>query len=154
MDIRYEWTNGSDEAFQRFYRITEAYYSQVVGGLENRRGFVPYNALEDIQDVLIAYDGETPVACASFKRYCAADAEIKRVWVEPAWRGRHIATGLMARLEGRIREQGYERAILQTREAMADAVRLYTGLGYRRIENYPPYDRLDGAVCFAKALSR
>ena len=35
---------------------------------------------------------------------------------------------------------------------MTDAVKLYTVLGYHQIENYPPYDKLDDAVCFAKEL--
>ena len=28
-----------------------------------------------------------------------------------------------------------------------------SAFGYHRIENYPPYDKLEGAVCFAKELS-
>jgi hypothetical protein len=35
---------------------------------------------------------------------------------------------------------------------MSDAVRLYTKLGYYKIENYPPYDKLEGAICFAKKI--
>jgi ribosomal protein S18 acetylase RimI-like enzyme len=33
-----------------------------------------------------------------------------------------------------------------------DAVGLYEKLGYERIKNYPPYDTMDNAVCFAKNL--
>lgn len=153
MEVYYRWTDGHDDAFRHFYIITEAYYSRITGGLENRREFVPFNALDDIGDVLIAYDaGKTPVACAAFKAYSATDAEIKRVWVEPSCRRQHIAESMLKRIEQRIREKGFHRAILQTREQMRAAVALYMGLGYRRIENYPPYDRLDGAVCFAKKL--
>lgn len=153
MEISYEWTDGSDVVFQYFYAVTEEYYSQLAGGFENRKAFAPFNVLEDIDDVLIAYDGgHVPAACASFKRYSATDAEIKRVWVEPAYRKEHIAKTMMKKLEGRMREKGFRRAVLQTREAMKAAVALYTGLGYCRIENYPPYDKLDGAICFAKEL--
>jgi hypothetical protein len=35
---------------------------------------------------------------------------------------------------------------------MKDAVGLYKKLGYKQIDNYPPYDKLDGAICFAKIL--
>ncbi|MBP3476904.1 MAG: hypothetical protein J6K48_11430 [Lachnospiraceae bacterium] len=35
MEIKYKWTDGSDEAFHNFYKITEEYYSQIAGGLEN-----------------------------------------------------------------------------------------------------------------------
>ena len=86
------------------------------------------------------------------KEYSARDAEIKRVWVEPKYRGRHIATRMMNMLEARARELNYQRIILQTRLIMKDAVCLYQSRGYRQIPNYPPYDRLDGAVCMALQL--
>ena len=43
--------------------------------------------------------------------------------------------------------------ILQTRPAMEDAVSLYLKLGYDFIDNYPPYDKLEGAICLAKEIS-
>ena len=146
--ISYRWTDGSDPAFHRFYLETEAYYNRITGGEENRKAFIPHNISENISDVLI----DTVVGCAGLKRYNAADAEIKRVWVEPPYRNRHIARGMMIRLEQKALEGGYSRTILQTREIMADAVALYEGLGYHRIPNYPPYDKLEGAICFAREL--
>lgn len=38
--IIYKWTDGNDEDFQRFYLKTEEYYSSIVGGIENRKGFI------------------------------------------------------------------------------------------------------------------
>ena len=35
---------------------------------------------------------------------------------------------------------------------MIDAVRLYSKRGYYQIDNYPPYDKMEGAICFAKDL--
>ena len=150
--IAYNWTDGSNKDFQEFYKKTEDYYSKIVGGIEKRRAFVPYNNSDGIPNVLIAYIGDVAVACAGFKSYSNDDAEIKRVWVEPDYRGRHIAKDLMKQIEDRAREFGYKRTILQTRAIMADAVGLYEKLGYSKIENYPPYDNLDGAVCMAKEL--
>ena len=154
IDITYKWTDGKNEDFKKFYLLTEEYYSKIVGGKKNRLGFVPYNLSEDIDDVIIAYDGGKAVACAGLKEYSRSDAEIKRVWVQPEYRGKGIATKLMVAVEEKARCMGFERAVLQTREIMTDAVALYEKLGYSRIENYPPYDKLDGAVCFAKRLAR
>ena len=53
--IEFKWTDGNNEAFQQFYIETEKYYSQIVGGVEKRAGFVPYNLSDTISDVLIAY---------------------------------------------------------------------------------------------------
>ena len=151
--IEFIWTDGKNEEFQHFYLITEEYYSSLVGGEENRRGFIPYNISEMIQDVLLAYIGENCVGCAGLKKYSQKDVEIKRVWVQPAYRNNGIAAQMMAKIEERAIKYGFERTILQTREIMRDAVSLYRKLGYVQIPNYPPYDKLDGAVCFAKDLT-
>ena len=150
--IDYRWTDGNNEDFKRFYLETEKYYSQIVGGEGNRTGFVSYNASNMISYVLIAYcDGEA-VGCAGLKRYSEDDVEIKRVWVEPDYRGNHIASALMDEIEGKAKEMNYKRAVLQTRPIMKDAVGLYQRRGYSLIENYPPYNKLEGAICMAKEL--
>ena len=41
MDIEYRWTDGSNEDFRCFYKKTEEYYCEIVGGISNRSGFVP-----------------------------------------------------------------------------------------------------------------
>lgn len=152
-DTRYVWTDGNDETFRQFYLITEEYYSRIVSGEENRRAFIPYNISAAVEDVLLVFSGDTAVGCAGLKRYSDSDAEIKRVWVEPHFRGKHIASEMMRRIEARAREKGYSRTVLQTREIMADAVGLYRKLGYVMIPAYPPYDKLEGAVCMAKMIS-
>ena len=150
--MEFIWTDGNNQDFQRFYFKTEEYYSKIVGGKKNRTGFIPYNLSESISDVLIAYADGKAVGCAGLKRYSDQDVEIKRVWVEPDWRGKHIATGLMDQIEAKARQVGFKRAILQTRPLMPDAVGLYESRGYVLIENYPPYDKLEGAICMALDL--
>ena len=78
---------------------------------------------------------------------------IKRVWVQPPFRGHHIATFMIRKLEIFAHEHGYRRTVLMTRERMDYAIKLYEGLGYKRIENYPPYQHMDDEVCYAKDLS-
>ena len=152
MAMRLIWTDGGNADFRHFWLVTEQYYNEIAGGEENRKAFIPYNLSSAVEDVLVVYEDGRAVACAGLKKYSDAEAEIKRVWVEPAYRGRRIATMMMARVEEKAMMKGYRKAILQTRETMKDAVRLYMKLGYHLIANYPPYDRLEGAVCFAKVL--
>ncbi len=152
MKTDYKWTDGKSEDFHKFYLKTEEYYSNIVGGLKNREAFVPYNISESISDVLIAFVSDVAVGCAGLKSYSASDVEIKRVWVDPEFRGNHIAADMMDALEAKALELGFKRAILQTRPLMSEAVHLYRKRGYEQIENYPPYDKLDGAICFAKCL--
>lgn len=150
--IIYKWTNGSDESFQKFYIITEDYYNKLAGGIVNRKSYVPYNISANIKYVLIAYADNVPIACSGLKKYSENDMEIKRVWVEPEYRRQHIAADMMKQIEMKAKEQGFQRTILQTREIMSDAVGLYKELGYYRIDNYPPYDEMNEAICFAKDL--
>ena len=152
MALRFIWTDGNNEDFRRFYDVTEKYYNRIVGGAGYRMSFVPFNLSSAVSDVLLVFLEDCAIACAGLKNYSEQDAEVKRVWVEPAYRGRHIATMMMYRIEERARMSGYRRVILQTREIMADATGLYAKLGYHRIDNYPPYDRLEDAICYAKEL--
>lgn len=151
-EITYTWTSVTNSDFQMFYQITEDYYSSLVGGVSKRKGFVPYNASAQIPDVLIAYDDGKAVGCAGLKRYDDKSTEIKRVWVQPEYRRQHIADKMMQLVEQKTKEQGFARVILQTRPQMTEAVGMYTKCGYKLIENYPPYDKLVGAVCYAKEL--
>lgn len=151
-ELEFIWTDGNNEEFHQFYLETEDYYSSIVGGKKNREGFIPYNLSDSISDVLLAYMDGVAVGCAGLKKYNDSDVEIKRVWVEPDHRGRHIATELMDRIEDKAREMGFKRAVLQTRPIMEDAVGLYEKRGYELIGNYPPYDKLEGAICMALNL--
>ena len=152
MKVDYIWTNGNNEDFQKFYIKTEKFYSSIVGGLKNRVAFVPYNISDSITDVLITSVSGVAVGCAGLKAYSDSDVEIKRVWVDPEFRGNHISTAMMDALEKKALELGFKRTILQTRPQMEEAVHLYTKRGYVLVDNYPPYDKLEGAICFAKEL--
>ena len=152
MDIEFRWTNGSDEAFHDFYLKTEDFYSSIVGGRKNREAFIPYNISESISDVLIAEIDGKAIGCGGLKMYSMNAIEIKRLWVNMEYRGKHIASEIMERLEERAEREGYTRLILQTRPQMEGAIRLYTKRGYKKIDNYPPYDKLEGAICFEKCI--
>ena len=152
MDIEFRWTNGSDEAFHDFYLKTEDFYSSIVGGRKNREAFIPYNISESISDVLIAEIDGKAIGCGGLKMYSRNAIEIKRLWVDKEYRGKHIATEIMERLENRAEREGCTRLILQTRPQMEGAISLYTKRGYKKIDNYPPYDKLEGAICFEKCI--
>ena len=152
MALKFIWTDGNNEDFRQFYDVTEQYYNRIAGGAGNRLPFIPLNLSSAVSDVLLVFLEDRAIACAGLKKYSGEDAEVKRVWVEPAYRRQHIAAMMMNRIEERAQMKGYRRVILQTRAAMADAVSLYTGLGYHQIDNYPPYDRLEGAICYAKEI--
>ena len=77
------------------------------------------------------------VACVAARFYCNEGyAEIKRLYVDMAWRGFGLAKRLMARIEAEIVEQGIQIARLEMGVHQPEADALYRSLGYREI---PPF---------------
>jgi APA family basic amino acid/polyamine antiporter len=93
-----------------------------------------------------------PVACGALRPLGPTLAELKRVYVEPEFRGRGIARSLLAALEAHAREAGYSHVRLETGVRQPEAIRLYEVAGYRRIENYGTYRDDPRSICFEKAL--
>jgi len=63
-------------------------------------------------------------------------AEIKRMYVRPAFRGQGLARALLAALEGEARRLGAGTARLDTGAKQTLAAGLYERSGYRRIGNW------------------
>ncbi len=152
LQLTFKWTDGNDLDFIEFSSKLEEYFNELVGGEQNRKSFIPYNSLSNIHDVLIAYVNSKAVGCASFKKYSYNTVEIKRVYVDKAFRRLGIAKQLMAKLETAALAKGYSRLILQTREACTEAVALYKSIGYHITDNYEPYTDMPLAVCYEKKL--
>lgn len=63
-------------------------------------------------------------------------AEVKSMFVSPAFRGRGIARTLLAELEGIARERGCARVRLDTSDYLTGAIALYRSAGYRETPDY------------------
>lgn len=111
-----------------------------------------YNTLEKIQNVVLALQDETPVACAALKEYAPGTAEVKRVYTKPFCRGQGVAAAVMTTLEQLAKQQGYTRLILETGLTMLPAQQLYRRLGFHQIPNYGQYAALPDSYCMEKAL--
>jgi GNAT superfamily N-acetyltransferase len=83
---------------------------------------------------LVLYEGDAAVACGGLRPLAPGVAEIKRMFVTAAARGRGHGRTLLADLERRAREAGYERVRVYTTEVLSEARALYADTGYRRID--------------------
>ena len=92
---------------------------------------------------LVVYEDERAVACGGLRPLAAGVAEIKRMFVTEAARGRGHGRALLAELERRARDAGYDRVRLYTTEVLREARALYDDAGYRRIDAAAVDDRAD-----------
>lgn len=150
--MRFEYTDGSNPDFSELCHGLDDFLNELVGGEENRAEYVQYNKLDDIHDVVVAYDNDVPVGCASFKKYDEECAEVKRVFVKKQYRGQGISNKLMEMLEQRAREKGFKYFILESGEPLVSAMALYRKIGYKVIPNYGQYVDMEESVCMKKKL--
>lgn len=81
------------------------------------------------------------------------DAELKRMYVRPARRGRGLARELLAHLEDAARAAGCRRVVLETGTRQPEAIALYVSCGYTPTDKFGIYRDEPGSRCFAKPLS-
>ena len=91
----------------------------------------------------LAVHHDTGVGCVALRPLDDDTAEVKRMYVDEAWRGRGVGRALMETLVIGARERGYRTLRLGTLDDMKVAQRLYESLGFRSIERYRPDELVD-----------
>jgi putative acetyltransferase len=113
--------------------------------------------LEDVEGprsgFLVARWSGQGVACGAFRPLTETMAEIKRMFVNPAFRGRGIGRRILDALEDHARRAGYTKVRLETGTAQPEALSLYASAGYYRIECYGFHRDDPRSVCFEKVLT-
>lgn len=114
--------------------------------------FKPEDALIARSAFVVGRAKGRAVACGAFRPLEGDVAEIKRMFVVPACRGRGYARAILTELERLARESGYTIARLETADRQPEAIGLYERAGYRRIPNFGVYVGSERSVCFEKHL--
>ena len=102
--------------------------------------------------LLLAMQDQQAVGCVALRRLSPTDAEMKRLYIQPAYRHLGIGRALAQCIVERARELGYRRMLLDTLESMRGAQALYRSLGFVAIAPYY-INPLPGALYFAKDLT-
>ncbi len=110
---------------------------------------------------LIAYDDQDrPVATGAWRAqdendegYSDGDAELKRMYVVPAYRGLGLARRILAALEADARAAGRSRMVLETGTQQPEAISLYTSSGYAPAKKFGHFREYEDSRCFAKPLN-
>jgi GNAT superfamily N-acetyltransferase len=103
---------------------------------------------------LIIYLDDVAAGCGAVRRLDEATAEIKRMYVDPAVRGRGLGRALVEALEREARRIGATRIVLETGTRLAPAIKLYEAMGYSRIPLFGEYlSSPDTSLCFGKSFA-
>jgi GNAT superfamily N-acetyltransferase len=101
---------------------------------------------------LVAEVGGVPAGCGAWRVHEPGVVEVKRVYVEPAFRRRGLASVLMAALERTAAAAGHRAAVLNSGDRQPEALALYAGLGWLPGSGYGVYADAPGAVFLRKDL--
>ena len=123
---------------------------QIYGSSQDE--FDQYNVMSGIDTVVIAYVDQQPAGCGCFKKADTVTVELKRMYVDTAWRGKGIGALILKELERWACELRYQSIILETGTIQPDAIRLYEKHGYQVIPNFAPYIGNELSICFKKNI--
>ncbi|AXG79445.1 GNAT family N-acetyltransferase [Streptomyces paludis] len=99
--------------------------------------------------VLVALSGDTAVGCLVVTAPVGGRSEVKRLWTDPAFRGRGIASGLVGAALAHAAEIGVSTVRLSVWKWRAGAIALYERLGFTVV---PSWDARDQLVCMERAV--
>lgn len=85
---------------------------------------------------LVATSDGQPVACGGVLDLGDGTAEIKRMWVDPEWRGAGLGSRLLRQLEELAAGLGHRVVRLDTNGTLTEAIAMYERAGYTRIDRY------------------
>jgi GNAT superfamily N-acetyltransferase len=101
---------------------------------------------------LVAEVDGVPAGCGAWRALPSGEAEIKRVYVEPAFRRRGLAAQIVGALEDGAAAAGHGKVVLNTGNEQPEALALYAALGYTPVAGYGIYACAPGAVFLGKDL--
>ncbi|HTN36137.1 MAG TPA: GNAT family N-acetyltransferase [Arachidicoccus sp.] len=102
--------------------------------------------------LLVCYDQQkTAVGCAGIRKFSEDVAELKRLYVQPAFRGFKLGRKLLELSIQTAADLHYNFIRLDTVPSQRKAQDLYRYLGFYEIESYR-YSPIDGTMFFEKKL--
>lgn len=102
---------------------------------------------------LVAEVDGVAAGCGAWRAMPGGAAEIKRVYVEPAFRRQGVARLLVAALEESAAAAGHPEVVLNSGREQPEALALYADLGYRPVPGYGVYACAPGAVFLGRRLT-
>ena len=86
--------------------------------------------------LLLARTGSEVAGCVGLRKLRDDISEMKRLYVRPEFRGRHIGRHMAEEIVRRARELGYRTLVLDTLGTMEAAQGLYVSMGFKPATSY------------------
>lgn len=143
-------TDSSNKDFQNLVKLLDA--DLAIRNGEDHGFYDQFNKIDMIKNCIVIYVDEIPAACGAFKKFNEETVEIKRMYTNPDYRKRGLATAIVKELEIWAKELDYKKAMLESSREQNEALSVYEKSGYTRIPNYGQYIGIDKSVCYEKVL--
>jgi len=143
-------TDSSNKDFQNLVKLLDA--DLAIRNGEDHGFYDQFNKIDMIKNCIVIYVDEIPAACGAFKKFNEETVEIKRMYTNPDFRKRGLATAIVKELEIWAKELDYTKAVLESSREQNEALSVYEKSGYTRIPNYGQYIGMDKSVCYEKVL--
>ncbi|MFD1991366.1 GNAT family N-acetyltransferase [Paenibacillus nicotianae] len=101
---------------------------------------------------IVAYVDETPAGCGAIRPLDTESVELKRFFVDSAYRRQGIAGNMLQALEHKALEQGCHFVRLETGAEQFEATAFYERNGYYRIPVFGDYEDDGISLCYEKKL--
>ncbi len=102
---------------------------------------------------VVAYLEKESIACGALRPLGSETAEVKRMFVRAAHRGRGYSRRMLEFLESKALASGYHTLRLETGTKQKEAVGLYESAGYHTIPSFGEYVGNPYSLCYEKELS-
>lgn len=105
-----------------------------------------------LKTAIIAEISRIPVGCGCFKEIDQATVEIKRMYVNPYFRGFGTASKIIDAITRWASELLYDNAVLEIGTKQPEAIKLYEKHGFSTIPTFAPYIDMEDRICMGKKL--
>lgn len=76
-------------------------------GKEQHLFYAQFNKIDMLKNVVVYYVNDNPIGCRAFKEFDMSSVEIKRMYVQPNFRGQRIGAAILKELEQWAAELDY-----------------------------------------------
>ncbi len=143
-------TTSDDPDFQSLVALLDKDLAVKYG--DEQAFYAQFNKIDTIENaVVFSHKGEA-LGCGAFRAFDNKTVEIKRMFVQPDFRGRGIGDAILKELEQWAAEINYTACILETGKKQPEAIKLYQKTGYIIIPNFGQYANVENSVCMKKSI--